>query len=138
MFVLLKTEKFAADFRESAGQTTTLAVNNSSDMARRWRNTSPLPTYSIEPPLLVETAMGNRPPWSLAKMRADSPICFRQYVHEIFELLGLTLTNVGSNKPIARASTAIRTISSSNVNPATLGYCQLIRIRSWQRQPVRR
>src|ERR1700757_3743120 len=96
MLTLLRAAKLSAAFRLSAGQTRTFGVLNSLDMARKCRKTSPVVTYSIEPPLLVETVIGNASPWSVAKMRKDSPICLRLQLQPIFRDLALALANAGT------------------------------------------
>src|SRR2546421_11740157 len=84
MLALLRTAKLSAAFRLSAGQTSTFGVLNSFDIARKCRKTSPVVAYSIEPPLFVETRIGKASPRSLAKMRKESPICFKRQLQPIF------------------------------------------------------
>src|SRR5207249_11454803 len=89
MFAFLRLEKLIAGFRASAGQTSTFGVLSSFDMAWKWRNTSLVPAYSSERPLLVETPMGNTSPQSLAKTRNARPICLSRQLQLIFDDLAL-------------------------------------------------
>src|SRR5437879_4219553 len=121
MLTLLRPAKLSAAFRVSAGQTRTFGVLNSFDMARKCRKTSPVVTYSIEPPLLVETAVGNASPWSLAKMRKESPICFRRQLQLMFRDFALAFAKAGTARATSTNATAMIASNSCNCRLKQIG-----------------
>src|SRR5437879_11977194 len=132
MLTLLRPAKLSAAVRVSAGQTRTFGVLNSLDMARKCENTSLAVTYSIEPPLLVETVIGNASPWSLAKMRKESPICFRRPLQLMLRDFALAFAKAGTARATSTNATAMIASNSFSVNEATrLSWDGFICLKEW-------
>src|SRR5437660_9636385 len=61
--------------------------------------------YSIVPPWLVDSCIGNLSEWSLAETRKDRPICFRLQSQQILSRTDLNLATLAATTKASKTTT---------------------------------
>lgn len=72
--------------------------------------------YSIVPPLFVEMLIGKASPWSEAKMRKASPICFKRQLQQIPLDFALASAKTQTATAVNTTATAMIATNSIRVN----------------------